>query len=143
MTNERYLYLQFKKGLHHGHVHNAELDPTPTGPVRALLGRDESCLVLVQAKWQQLWFTNHRLLQEDASGVIELFAYTAVQKVHWMSRENPLAMSKEKYFDRLEIDTDGGGVEIDGMSQAYLPVFQFLGFAARKRSIVQLPPNRK
>lgn len=136
MNSERYLRLQFKKALHHGHVHNAELDPPPTEPVRAMLERDESCMVLVQNKRQQsLWFTDRRLLRQDASGVIELFAYEAVQKVHWMSRENPFAMPKTEYFDRLEVDTDSGEVEIDGLDQAYLPVYQFLGFAARKRLI--------
>lgn len=49
-TIERYLQLQFKKGLRHGHVHNAELNPSPTETVRTMLKRDESCIVLVHDK---------------------------------------------------------------------------------------------
>ena len=133
MTPERYLELQFKKSIHHGHIHNAELNPTPSEPLLAKLEEKESCLILVRNKWQQcLWFTDHRLLRQDASEVIELFPYKAVKAVHWMSREHPLTVSKSEYFDRLEIDLDEGGVEIDGLDQAYLPLFQFLGFVASK-----------
>ena len=135
MTPERYLELQFKKGIRHGHIHNAELNPTPSERVMAKLDGQESCLVLVRNNRQQcLWFTYHRLLRQDASEVIELFPYKAVKAVHWMSREHPFAVSKTGYFDRLEIDLDEGGVEIDGLDQAYLPVFQFLGFVASKRA---------
>jgi len=135
MTPERYLELQFKKDIRHGHVHNAELKPVPSEPVFAKLKGNESCVVLVRNKWQQcLWFTDSRLLRQDASVVIELFPYSCVRAVHWMSRKHPFSMSKTEHFDRLEVDLEDGGVEIDGLDQAYLPVFQFLGFVASRRT---------
>ena len=135
MTPEGYLELQFKKGIHHGHIHNAELNPTPSEPVMAKLEGMESCLVLVRSKRQQcFWFTDRRLLRQDSSEVIELFPYRSVKAVHWMSRAHPFSVPKSEYFDRLEIDYDEGGVEIDGLDQAYLPVFEFLGFVASKRA---------
>lgn len=134
MTPDRYLELQFKKSIHHGHIHNAELNPTPSGPLMAELEEKESCLVLVRNKRQEaLWFTDRRLLRQDVSGVIELLQYRAVKAVHWMSREHPFAVSKSEFFDRLEVDLDEGGVEIDALDQAYLPVFHFLAFVASKR----------
>ena len=138
MTPERYLELQFKKGIHRGNIHNAELKPVPSEPVIAKLDGKESCLVLVRNKRQQcLWFTDRRLLRQDGSEVAELFPYESVKAVHRMSREHPLSMSKTEHFDRLEIDFDGGGVEIDGLDQAYLPVFQFLRFVASRRAAGQ------
>jgi len=135
MTPERYLELQFKKSIHHGHIHNAELNPVPSEPVIAKLEDKESCVVLVRNKRQQcLWFTDSRLLRQDASEVIELFHYKSVRAVHWMSREHPFSVSKTEHFDRLEVDLDEGGVEIDGLGQTYLPVFQFLGFVASRRT---------
>ena len=46
MTPDRYLELQFKKGIHHGLIHNAELNPTPSGSGMAKLEGKESSLVL-------------------------------------------------------------------------------------------------
>lgn len=136
MTPARYLLLQFKKGIHRGHIYNAELNPAPAEPLVNQLDQGECCLVLVRDKRQQycLWFTDRRLLRQDSAEVMQLFRYDAVQKVHWMAKENRFHLRKEEYFDRLEVDLDTGEAVIDGLDQAYLPVLQFLQFVAKKQA---------
>lgn len=135
MPPDKYLHLQFKKSIHHGFARNAELNPVATEPVKELLKADEPCLVLVRDKRQRyLWLTDRRMLRQDASDVSELFSYDAVREVHWMARENPFALPKTEFFDRLEIDLHEGGVEVDGLDQAVFPLLQFLQFVAKKQS---------
>jgi hypothetical protein len=137
MTAERRLQILFKKEIHHGFLRNALLSPNPTEQVKDSLQPDERCVVLVKDKMQRgLWFTDRRLLREDASGVLELFSYVAVRRVHWMARENRFQLPKEEYFDRLEIDLETGDAQIDGLDQAYLAVLQFLQWVAKDRVVV-------
>ena len=135
MTAERRLQILFKKEIHHGFARNAVLSPNLTEQVKDSLQPDERCVVLVRDKMQRgLWFTDRRLLRQDAAEVVELFPYDAVQRVHWMARENRFQLRKEEYFDRLEIDLRTGEAQIDGLDQAWLPVLEFLQWAAKDQS---------
>lgn len=136
MTAERRLEILFKKSLHDGFVHNAELCPAPTGQLKESLLPEERCVVLVLDKvGRALWFTDRRLLRQDNDQVAELFSYDSVQRVHWMARENRFQLPKEQYFDRLEIDSDAGDVRLDGLEQAYAPVLEFLWWVAGTRVV--------
>jgi hypothetical protein len=136
MTAEKRLHILFKKKIHHGYVRNAVVSPDPSTEVKDALRSEEHCVVLVRDKKQRsLWFTDRRLLRRDASNVIELFPYELVQRAHWMARENRFQLPKQEYFDRVVVDLDAGGVEIDGLDQAYLPVLQFLQFVAKNQSV--------
>lgn len=150
MTPERYLELQFIKGIRKGYLTNAELSPPAIEELRPCLSSDERCIVAVQDKTGgRLWFTNQRLFLQNESGVITLFEYQDVQHVHWMFKDyfrnlrppSPLpdeeaARTKMEHFDRLEVELKGGGasmVTIEGLNGAYQPIFQFLQFLTQPR----------
>jgi hypothetical protein len=134
MTAEKRLQALFKKKIHQGYVRNAVLSPEPSSQVTGALRPEERCVVLVRDKRQRnLWFTDRRLLRQQGPNVVELFPYEHVERVHWMARENKYQLPKREFFDRLVVDFDGGGVEIDGLDQSYLPVLQFLQFVAKNQ----------
>jgi hypothetical protein len=62
-----------------------------------------------------------------------LFAFSAVERVHWMARENPSQLSKSDYFDRLEIDLTSETREftLDELDQAVFPLLSFLKWLTR------------
>ena len=151
MTPERFLELQFKKGIRKGYLTNAELAPQRTDALRPYLSSEERCIVVVQDKQKRrLWFTNCRLLLQEQSNVSTLFEYEAVEHVHWMFKDyfgrlrppNPLpheefARTKREHFDRLEVELKTGDaslVPLEGLDQSYLPIFQFLQFLTQPRS---------
>jgi hypothetical protein len=126
----------FAKALHKGHVRNAELSPQAPEQIASLLSLGEKCVVVRDKKRRLLWVTDRRLLREDGPAVSELFAFSAVERVHWMSRENRFQLSKSDNFDRLEIDLTPGEtreVTLDGLDQAVFPLLNFLQWFARKR----------
>jgi hypothetical protein len=55
-----------------------------------------------------LWITDRSVLREDGPPVRELFAFSDVERVHWMVRVNRFQVSKSENFDRLEIDPTSG-----------------------------------
>ena len=68
--------------------------------------------------------------------VSELFAFSAVERIHWMARENRFQLSKSDNFDRLEIDLTSGETReftLDGLDQAVFPLLNFLQWLVRKR----------
>src|SRR5262249_51612265 len=147
MTPERYLELQFIKGIRKGYLTNAELAPQGPDALLPHMSSAERCIVVVQDKQQRrLWFTNRRLLLQEQSRVTMLFEYEAVQHVHWMFKDfrhrfpppNPLpdgefVKIKTDHFDRLEVELKAGSagpVALEGLDQSYLPIFQFLQFLA-------------
>ena len=135
ITAERRLQILFKKAIHHGHVKNAELNPTPTEHLKAALLPEERCIVLVRdSRQRSMWFTDRRLLRQDASQLIELFSYRAVRNAYWMAKENPFRLQKTKYFDQLELELDTGGLIVEGLQQAYLPILQFLQWVAENHA---------
>ena len=127
----------FAKALHKGHVRNAELSPPAPEHIASLLSLGEKCIVVVRDKKQRLlWVTDRRLLMEDGPAVSELFVFSAVERVHWMARENRFQLSKSDNFDRLEIDLMSGEtreVILDELDQAVFPLLSFLQRLARKR----------
>jgi tricorn protease-like protein len=136
ISAERRLEILFKKSLHHGFVQNVELCPAPTGKLKELLLPEERCVVLVRDKaGRALWFTDRRLLRQDSDQIVELFTYDSVRRVHWMARENRFQFPKEQYYDRLEIDSDAGDVQLDGLEQAYAPVLEFLWWLTGTRIV--------
>ena len=150
MTPERYLELQFIKGIREGYLTNAELCPQGTDALLPYMSSEEHCIVTVHDKQKRrLWFTNRRLLLQEQSRVTTLFEYEAVQHVHWMFKdfwarlsisplpEEEIARTKTDYFDRLEVElktANAGLVTLEGLDQSYLPIFQFLQFLTRTRS---------
>lgn len=147
MTPERYLQLQFIKGIRRKHVANAELAPKGTDALLSYMAPNEHCIVAVRDKQgRRLWFTNVRLIFEERSDVTELFEYGAVRNVHWMFKdfwdgvrtdsEKEIARTKLNHFDRLEVELkaqDARLVILEGLDQSYLPIFQFLQFLAQNR----------
>jgi hypothetical protein len=121
----------FAKALHKGHVRNAELSPPAPEHIASLLSLGEKCIVVVRDKKQRLlWVTDRRLLMEDGPAVSELFAFSAVERVHWMARENRFQLSKSDNFDRLEIDWSRRG---KGSSASM--VFSILGGGASSPTV--------
>lgn len=144
MTPERYLELQFIKGIRKGYLTNAEVSPPATDELRPCLSSDERCIVAVQDKQKgRLWFTNRRLFFQNESGVITLFEYEDVQHVHWMFKNfekrfppEEFVRTKADHFDRLEVELTPGNVgliTLEGLDQSYLPIFQFLQFLTQTR----------
>jgi hypothetical protein len=151
MTPERYLELQFIKGIRKGYLTNAELSPQGTALLLPYMSSEEHCIVVVQDKQKRrLWFTNRRLLLQEQSKVTALFEYEAVERVHWMFKDfwvrlRPLSAlpdeefvrTKTDHFDRLEVELKTGNaglVTLEGLDQSYLPIFQFLQFLTQTRS---------
>ena len=96
---------------------------------------NESFIVRVDPKQGgHYWFSERRVLREDANGVQELLRYEAVQEVHWMFKnlfQDPdkmaeISMLKSRYYDRLEIEVSGSLVVLEGLDQAYTPILNFL-----------------
>jgi hypothetical protein len=150
MTPERYLELQFIKGIRKGYLSNAELSPRPDA-LLPYLSSKEHCIVAVHDKRKRrLWFTNRRLFLQEQSKVTTLFEYEAVQHVHWMFKDLwdrasaprrlpgvEFGRMKTDHFDRLEVElkTDNAClVTLEGLDQSYLPIFQFLRFLTQTRS---------
>ena len=122
----------------HGHFSvTAELSPHTPEQIVSLLSLGEKCIVVVRDKKQRLlWMTDLRLLREDGAAMRVLFAFSAVERVHWMAREDPFQLSKSDNFDRLEIDLTSGEpreVTLDGLDQAVFPLLSFWQWLTRKR----------
>lgn len=130
---ERKLRIQFQKGIRTNNVTNALLDPVPSAPVQEPFERDEICVVRVSLEpGGQYWFTDRRILHEYQN-VRELVRYRAVKRVHWMFKDafkgkGSVAEARNlklKYHGRLELETEHGLVVLEGLGQAYLPLFNF------------------
>jgi hypothetical protein len=117
-TSETRLRNVFAKAVHHGHVRNAEL--SPPAPEQRLL-----------------WLTDQRVLREDGRLITELFAFSAVERVHWMARERRFEVSKSDNFDQLEIDLTSGDAApefmLDELDQAVFPILNFLQWLTRQK----------
>ena len=128
----------FAKSVHHGHVRNAELGAPVPGQIASLLSSGEECIVTVRDKRQRfLWITDRRVFREDGPVVTELFAFSDVERVHWMARERPWEVSKSENFDRLEIDLlsdDSPGFTLDELDQAVFPLLSFFKWLAREET---------
>jgi len=135
-TFETRLRNVFAKALHHGHVKNAELSPPTPEQIVSLLSLGEKCIVVIRDKKRRLlWITDRRVLREDGPSVLELFAFSAVERVHWMARENSAQLSKRDYFDRLEIDLASGEIReltLGELDQAIFPLLSFLKWLTRQ-----------
>jgi len=136
-TIETRLRNVFAKTLHKGHVRNAELSPHTPEHIVSHLSLGEKCIVVIRDKKQRLlWVTDCRLLMEEGTAVSVLFELSAVERVHWMARENRSQISKADNFDRLEIDLALGEtreVTLDGLDQAVFPLLNFLRWLTEKR----------
>ena len=134
---ETRLHNVFAKAVHKGYVRNAELSPPTPEHIASLFSLGEKCIVVVRDKKRRLlWVTDRRLLREDGPAVSELFAFSAVERVHWMARENAFQLSKSDNFDRLEIDLMSGKtreVTLDELDQAVFPLLTFFEWLAQKR----------
>ena len=136
------LRVQFRKYLRKGYVRNAQLDPQISSAVLQLAEANECFVVKVdRSKGGQLWLSDRRVLFED-EGVRELFRYDSVRSVHWMFRNlrdrlgtEPGTGSnlKKQYFDRLEVDLGDQVCVLDGLDQAYSPVYDFFLWMLKSR----------
>lgn len=133
-STERKLIIQFQKYLHPGYVQNAFIDPDVPNSVAREADLNEIFIVRIDLRHGgHYWLSNRRVLHEDSDGLRELLRYTAVQQVHWMFKDgftDPRVLSeganfKRQYYDRLEIEVEDGLVVLEGLGQAYLPVFNF------------------
>jgi hypothetical protein len=135
LTVAKKLRVQFRKELEKGYVQNAQLDPELSRAVAQLAEANESFVVRVdRVKGGQFWFSDHRVLFEDQS-VHELFRYDSVRRCHWMFKNlqdraeaEPGTDFKRKYGDQLEIDLGDRVCVLDGLAQAYLPIYNFFGW---------------
>lgn len=79
------------------------------------------------------------MLREESDGIRELLRYKAVQRIHWMFKDvwkDPRMLSqpgelKREYYDRLEIETPGSLVVLEGLGQAYAPILSFFDWIVR------------
>jgi len=133
-TVAKKLRVQFRKELGKGYVLNAQLDPELSRAVAQSAEANERFVVRVgRVKGGQFWFSDHRVLFEDQS-VHELFRYDSVRRCHWMFKNLQDRIEaepgtghdfKRKYGDRLEIDLGDRVCVLDGLAQAYLPIYNF------------------
>ena len=138
------LRLQFLKSLRRGYAKNAELDPEVALSIVSGAEDNETFDVRVDStKGDRYWFSDRRLLRENADGVYELLRYAAVTKVHWMFKDSRLQLSnhetnavelKRNHFDRLEIELLDGLVVLEGLDQAYDPLFRFFRWISLRRT---------
>lgn len=133
-TIDRKLRIEFQKDIRHGFVKNACLDPVASSIAAQAAEPGENFIVRVDStKGGHYWFSDRRVLQEESDGIRELLRYRAAQRIHWMFKDvfkEPRMLSqpdelKRKYYDRLEIETPGNLVVLDGLGQAYAPIFNF------------------
>lgn len=133
-TIDRKLRIKFQKSVQKAFVTNACLDPEIHGVVKQAAEPDEDFIVRVDPKQGgHYWFSDRRVLCEDANGPRELFRYRSLRRVHWMFKDSwkdPRMLSqpselKRKYYDRLEIETPENLVVLEGLGQAYAPILSF------------------
>ena len=133
-TIDRKLRIQFQKSVQKGFVTNACLDPEIPSVVKQAAEPNEDFIVRVDPKQGgHYWFSDRRVLCEDANGTRELFRYQSLRRVHWMFKDawkDPRMLSqtselKRKYYDRLEIEVQSGLVVLEGLGQAYSPTLNF------------------
>jgi len=133
-TIDRKLRIQFQKSVQKGFVTNACLDPEIPSVVKQAAEPNEDFIVRVDPKQGgHYWFSDRRVLCEDANGVRELLRYETVHLAHWMFKDawkDPRMLSqaselKRKYYDRLEIEVQSGLVVLEGLDQAYSPTLNF------------------
>jgi hypothetical protein len=134
------LRAQFRKSLRKGYVQNAQLDPTLSGIVAQFAEDQEGFIVRVDhSKEGRFWFSDRRVLFESED-VHELFRYDCVLGVHWMFKNlwdrikaEPKSGDhlKTQYFDRLEIDLGDRICVLDGLEQAYSPLYEFFKWMLR------------
>ena len=133
-TVERKLRIQFQKSIRHGYVKKACLDPIASSLAAQAAETGEEFIVRVDSKkGGHYWFSDRRVLREESDAIRELLRYETAQRVHWMFKDewkdprmlsNPGEM-KKKYYDRLEIETPGKLVVLEGLEQAYAPILSF------------------
>ncbi len=131
---ERKLRIQFQKSLRKGYVSNAFLDPEIHSFVKQMAEPNEIFIVRVDPKQGgHYWFSDRRVLCEDATGARELLRYENVRRTHWMFKDfwkdRQLLLQgpdlKRKYHDRLEIEAPDMLVVMEGLDQAYWPTLHF------------------
>ena len=136
-TDGEKLRVQFRKSLRKGYVRNAQLDPEISAAVHEVVAQGETFIVRVDRnKGGRFWFSDHRVLFADED-VREILRYEDVRGVHWMFKDlrnrikaEPQSGSdlKRQYFDRLEIELADRLCVLDGLSQAYSPLYHFFGW---------------
>jgi hypothetical protein len=102
---------------------------------RAIMEPEETVIVRVDStKGLHYWFTDRRLVSQHEGGVHELLRYQSVSKAHWMLKDLRVKWPQSKeagiqfkrdHFDRLEIESHGRLIVLDGLDQAYHPVLHF------------------
>lgn len=136
-TIERKLRIQFQKSISHGFVNNACLDPVISSIAAQTAETGEYFIVRVDSKkGGHYWFSDRRVLREESDGIRELLRYKDAQRIHWMFKDawkDPRELSqpgelKRNYHDRLEIETPGGFVVLEGLEQAFDPIWSFFGW---------------
>jgi hypothetical protein len=139
MDFERKLRIQFGKALGKGLAENATIDPTPTVELTDSLESGERPIVVVFSKTNsQFWFTDRRLLVQTYTEISELFRYEQVRHTYWMfkdltrtlieSGDEPGSTSRIKsvHWDRLVVEKASGEVALEGIEEAYGPIYEFL-----------------
>ena len=139
-TIDRKLRIQFQKSIRHGFVKNACLDPITSSIAAHAAETGEDFIVRIDPKnGGHYWFSDRRVLREESDGIRELLRYKAVQRIHWMFKDvwkDPRMLSqpgelKREYYDRLEIETPGSLVVLEGLGQAYAPILSFFDWIVR------------
>jgi len=91
------------------------------------------------------WFSDRRVVVQVPHGFNELIRYSAITRAHWMfgdlrdrlteaaerSGGEGISQIKQAHFDRIELETDGGIVVLEGLGQSYVPALKFFGWLNR------------
>ena len=137
------LRLKFRKSLRKGYATNIEMDPAVPDAMTLVAEPEEVLIVRVHStQGQRYWFSDRRLLREHGQGIDELLRYESVTNAHWMftdvldrvkSLQSTAAISQLKaaHFDRLEIESQGRTVVLEGLGQAYWPALHFFWWIKR------------
>lgn len=137
------LRILFRTALRKGFVRNTELDPVLPPSFRLDLEPDETFIVRIDStKGVHYWFSDRRLIEENADTTQELLRYEAIQATHWMFSDlterlkrvrssDEVSAMKVEHYDRLEIELPTGNVVLEGLGQAYSPVPNFFRWATK------------
>ena len=141
LVPERWLKLQFERQIKRGNVHNAEINPSPTLELTTLAEPGEIFVVKVTSKsGENYWLSSRGLFLQKRDICSLLFRYENVRRMHWLHKnlkavlidkistgisEKELLDDKQKHFDRLVVELAEKDVVLEGLDQAYLPIFEF------------------
>ena len=138
----KWLKLQFRRQIDRGFITNAELNPEPTPDLTSIAEGGEIFVVRITSKkGDQYWLSSRGIFLERCGTFSCLFQYDDVRRIHWLEKDLETFLiekirrgatqeyfenEKRNHFDRLIIELADKDVVLEGLDQAYMPIFELL-----------------